>query len=79
MKNNVVVLPCKVGDTVYVVDVCASYVVERKVTEISQNEFVTIYIKSFGFCYPETSFGKTVFMSRAVAENVLKERKENDK
>ena len=67
LENGVIVPPVKVGDIIYVLDVCATKIIERKVTEISQSEWGTIYIHSFGFGYPETSIGKTVFLTREQA------------
>jgi hypothetical protein len=64
--------PCKVGDKVYVVDVCAKEVIERKIMEIRQTEWGMIYIHSCGFGYPVISIGKTVFLSREEAEKALK-------
>lgn len=64
--------PCKVGQTIYVVDVCAEKIIERKVTELAINEFGTRYIRSFGFGYPESVIGKTVFLTREEAEAKMK-------
>lgn len=67
LDNGVIMPPVKVGDTIYVLDVCATKIIERKVTEIRQSEWGTIYIHSFGFGYPEASIGKTVFLTREQA------------
>ena len=71
-EGKLIMPPCKVGDTVYVVDVCAKEVIERKIMEIRQTEWGMIYIHSCGFGYPVTSIGKTVFLSREEAEKALK-------
>lgn len=76
LANGVIVPPCKVGDKVYVVDVCAKEVIERKIMEIRQTEWGMIYIHTCGFGYPVTSIGKTVFLSREDAEKAL--RKEDE-
>jgi DNA-directed RNA polymerase beta subunit len=72
IANGVIVPPCKVGDKVYVVDVCAKEVIERKIMEIRQTEGGMIYIHSCGFDYTATSNGKTFFLSREDAEKALK-------
>lgn len=76
-EGRILVLPCKVGDTVYVLDICARKIIERKVTEIRQMDWGTIYIHSFGFGYPVDLIGKTVFLSRELAEKALAERSKN--
>lgn len=90
MANNVVVLPCKVGDTVYYINeysdiyLCKDTIYEAKVARmvITKNNEISlvIHIKDESGLteYPNVkNFGKTVFLSREDAENVLKERKEN--
>ena len=76
LANGIVVPPCKVGQTVYVIDTAKEEIVERKVTEIRQNEWETVYIHSFGFGYPESLLGKTVFITKEQAEKALAERSE---
>jgi hypothetical protein len=71
-SGNTVEFPCRVGQTIYVVDICAEKIIERKVTELSINEFGTRYIRSFGFGYPESVIGKTVFFTRGEAEQKMK-------
>ena len=78
LAAGVIVPPCKVGDTVYVVDVCATNIIERQVTGIRQNEWGTIYILSFGFGYPDALIGETVFLTRKEAEKALAERSKSD-
>ena len=88
MSNNVVVLPCKVGDTVYYINeysdiyLCKDTIYEAKVARMvitKNNEIaLVIHIKDESGLteYPNVkNFGKTVFLSRAEAENALKERK----
>ena len=90
MSNNVVVLPCKVGDTVYSFSTDFGVVLPYLVGTLNIG-----YMGKSGVYYsyeancsdPETDelldeidfesedIGKTVFLSRAEAENVLKERK----
>lgn len=81
MSNNVVVLPCKVGDTVYRV------AKHRGVWEVLPREVVSItyrldHLYRLVFEIFSTEYdrlGKTVFLTREEAENALKERKENYK
>lgn len=81
IANNVVVLPCKVGDTVYRV------AKHRGVWEVLPREVVSItyrldHLYRVVFEIFSTEYdrlGKTVFLTREEAENALKERKENDK
>ncbi len=68
-QGRLVVLPCKVGDTVY-----------RKLTLTCQKETVIviglddegIYIGTTCGTYRKHDFGKTVFLTREEAENALK-------
>ena len=76
IANNVVVLPCKVGDTVYRV------AKHRGVWEVLPREVVSItyrldHLYRVVFEIFSTEYdrlGKTVFLTREEAENALKER-----
>lgn len=82
-SNRVVELPCKVGDTVYVVENIAG---EKKIIQDSVETIgigyyadgIEIYqfdgIKTDGYF---SDFGKTVFLSREAAEQALEEREAN--
>jgi hypothetical protein len=75
-KDRSRLLPCKVGDTIYVVEK----------GKIIQDSVVTLYVAYFGgdeetfqFDGIKTNgyfsdFGKTVFLNREAAEQALKER-----
>lgn len=63
--GDVIVPPCKVGDTVYQTDGCRIY--ESTVREI-------IY-DTDGIAFDETAIGKTVFLTREEAEAALAERR----
>ena len=75
-RSRFVELPCKVGDTIYVV--------EKE--KIIQDSVVTLYVAYFGgdeetFQFDGiktdgyfSDFGKTVFLTREAAEQALKER-----
>ena len=88
IANNVVVLPCKVGDTVYYVIDLGSLVdariLETKILCIEMTDEMRFYaktVKKFRYNYSwfgSADFGKTVFLSREEAENVLKERNNAD-
>lgn len=63
--GDVIVTPCKVGDTVYQTDGCRIY--ESTVREI-------IY-DTDGIAFDETAIGKSVFLTREEAEAALAERR----
>lgn len=90
MSNNVVVLPCKVGDTVYSFSADFGVVLPYLVGTLNIGYMGKsgVYYSYEANCHdPETDelldeidfesedIGKTVFLSREKAENVLKERK----
>ena len=85
LAEGVIVPPCKVGQTVYVIQLREIY--ECRVNEIcisaGNNNVVVLdrFIKGFlirryGKEY-FNAFGKTVFLTREEAEKALKERSEN--
>lgn len=91
-EGRLVVLPCKVGDTVYTVDLdcednpdhtkmcfcwnksCKSC--EKAYLRVWENRTKTVDIRSIvaemGLCGEDGGFGKTVFLTRAEAEEALK-------
>ena len=94
MSNNVVVLPCKVGDTVHSFSADFGVVLPYLVGNLNigyMGKSGTYWNYEANCHDPETDelideidfeiddIGKTVFLSREEAENVLKERKENGK
>lgn len=85
LENGVVVLPCKVGDAVYVVKPYFSFIQEYQVRGYHLGEFPTLNghkRKSYLICYhkassalkhlPIDAIGKTVFFNREEAERALK-------
>ena len=71
-----VVLPCKVGDTLY--RVFAGEILEHKVGNM---RYLAIQgrwdIETYPFCsYVESSIGKTIFLTREEAEKALKAMKD---
>lgn len=93
MSNNVVVLPCKIGDKAFQIDKncldCPNYADggysnwcecvlddNKMMFEVDFDKDCIYEIIETKFAYAMIGeFGKTVFLSRAEAENVLKERK----
>lgn len=86
LSNGVIVPPCKVGDTVYIVDGTTDGIVEGKITHLEYNIYTTPreWITVIGN-YPffgeheeknriDLLLGKTVFLTKEEAENALKER-----
>lgn len=70
-EGRIVVLPCKVGDTVFYNDTYGN-VYEAIVQSIVIDKSRTIFITS-GIGFDETTVGKTVFLTREEAEAALKE------
>lgn len=71
LANVVVVLPCKVGDTVYYPSSSCDKIFEKTVDEILMNE-ECIYIHFASTYMPSENIGKTVFLTREEAERKLK-------
>lgn len=88
MSNNVVVLPLKVGDNVFFLhygEICEATVVNVEYNYYTNpQEWVTVEYRSEAIgtnrykTRIDLMFGKTVFLSREEAENVLKERNNAD-
>lgn len=85
-RNRIVELPCKVGDTVYVIDdmgdeeysvaPCTISAIRYECKETDRK----IIIMTESFLAPFTNswvLGKTVFLTREEAERTLKERENN--
>lgn len=68
-EGRLIVLPCKVGDTVYHRD-CYGKIYEATVQSIVIDKSRTIFITS-GIGFDETAVGKTVFLTRAEAEKAM--------
>lgn len=82
-RSRFVELPCKVGDTVYVIENVAGEekIIQDSVETIGIGYYadgIEIYqfdgIKTDGYF---SDFGKTVFLTKEAAEQALKEREEN--
>ena len=77
-QGRLVVLPCKVGDTVYhvqdVVDVGVVLRVQSamRVDETTAISMVVRYESGMNYCHLSDEIGKTVFLTREEAEAALK-------
>lgn len=93
LANGVVVLPCKVGDTVYhycgCFDVVLPYFVEQAIVsyDVDEKETITFCANSTNEAEHELlddidfepcNIGKTVFLTREEAEKALAKRKGGD-
>jgi len=86
IANGVIVPPCNVGDTVYIVDGTTDKVVVGEIEKLEYNihtepmEWITVagYYPFFGRLTTKDKadqlIGKTVFLTREEAEQALKER-----
>ena len=63
LANGVIVLPCKVGDTVYQIDA------ER----VFKSKIKAFVYDTENFAFDERAIGKSVFLTREEAEKALKE------
>lgn len=78
-SESVIELPCKVGDTLYVISQTKDkrflpFIKEYEVTSISiKKKRIVIYHEMDGYIktFKEIDFGKTVFLSKAEAERVV--------
>lgn len=81
IANGVIVLPCKVGDTVYCIKLLQDGKFTRivsdgeKVKAISVNSHGTFLVVDYCHTLDCRDFGKTVFLSREEVEKALKEIK----
>lgn len=80
LENGVAVLPCNVGDTVYLMIKGCIEIMTGRVTRISYDKYgklvICIQRKQGNFYttgnHRTSSFGKTVFLTREEAEQALK-------
>ena len=82
-EGHVIVLPCKVGDTVYAIvqvfgdDGVRPRIIEKKITEIGGNALNKVWMVNKGNKYEDrfspSEFGRTVFLTREEAEKALAE------
>lgn len=70
------VLPCKVGDTVWEVDTIELYCDEYRITNINITEHgIALENSCMGFGFNIEDIGKTIFLTKEEAERALEERK----
>ena len=80
IDNGVIVPPCKVGATVWVILQCYKFtkpeIESRKIlsVQIYKNRNIQYHYKDG--CFYKNDIGKTVFLTRKEAEKALKERRE---
>ena len=86
LANGMIVLPCRVEDTIYVVSNDA--IIETEVLKVTYEESVEYcsgYVSQGVYAvvgntlqrFDFSEFGKTVFLTKEEAEKALKEREEN--
>ena len=71
LKNGVIVLPCKVGDTVYQVDGVRIY--PSTIVEITCTASNVIFVTE-KIVFDERAINSSIFLTREEAERALKER-----
>ena len=77
--ENVIELPCKVGDTLYIIGEITKQIVYDTVHHIVYNgDDFGLAMHSGVYVLVKQQLGKTVFLTRAEAKKALAERKEND-
>ena len=80
--DNVIVLPCKVGDIVYVPYKDSQTIEEKRVKSISHviNEFENSmeFNCKHNYAFLDTDINREVFFTREEAEKALKEREQNE-
>ena len=83
-EGRLLVLPCKVGDTLYEIDLPEYGVIVCKVMWMILKNDVSVQVEVIdghglgsGYCFELSDFGENVFRTREEAEAALKER-END-
>lgn len=82
-EGRVIVLPCKVGDTIYAIvqvfgdDGVRPRIIEKKITGIGGNALNKVWMVNKGNKYEDrfspSEFGRTVFLTRKEAEKALQE------
>lgn len=85
-EGRVIVLPCKVGDTVYAIvqvfgdDGVRPRIIEKKITGIGGNALNKVWMVNKGNKYEDrfspSEFGRSVFLAREEAEKALAEMEE---
>ena len=71
LANGVIVLPCKVGDTIYQIDGVRIYA--STIYEITYTENKVIFVTE-NVVFDERAINNSIFLTREEAEKALKER-----
>ena len=71
LANGVIVLPCKVGDTIYQIDGVRIYA--STIYEITYTENKVIFVTG-NVVFDERAINNSIFLTREEAEKALKER-----
>lgn len=73
-EGRLVVLPCKVGDTVYrIVQDAVPHITKDEVCDIRFSDRMNVYIELVGrWVFYSGRFGETVFLTREQAESALR-------
>ena len=86
LEHGVTVLPCKVGDTVWLIEnvfngeKVTQVIAHRMIDGIGGNQLNPIWLVSkdpYELRFHPSDFGKTAFLTREEAEQALKERENN--
>ena len=74
LNHGVIVLPCKVGDTIYQTDGVRIYT--STIYEITYTENKVIFVTE-NVAFDERAINNSIFLTREEAEQALKGRKDN--
>ena len=82
IEHGVIVLPCKVGDIVYVTYQDSQTIEEKCVKsmshEIKEFENSMVFFCKHNYAFLDTDINREVFFTREEAEKALKEREQNE-
>ena len=76
IEHGVIVLPCKVGDTIYQIDGVRIYA--STIYEITYTENKVIFVTG-NVVFDERAINNSIFLTREEAEKALKEREKNER
>lgn len=81
IENDIIVPPCKIGDTVYCIEFPKSRGIDKGTVyvnpRVNTKWFSVRYESGLIYDHPQTAIGKTVFFTYEKAEKALKERERN--
>ena len=83
LEHGVIVLPCKVGDIVYVPYEDSQTIEEKRVKsmshEIKEFENSMVFFCKHNYSFLDTDINRAVFLTREEAEKALKEHEQNER